>query len=156
MPSWYPCLEMRCDDRVLQTVQVKVNSYAGTLSRSSRDSGAVVEVFAPGPALELVDSQRTAAGIGIHRGTRGAILVGSAVRGGWKSRWDAGMRGGMEAARRGLDAVASRLSRDGTERMLSTNYAVGESSGDQTRWMGKKLLPRHMSRAAGGDVSHVQ
>lgn len=44
VPWWYPCLDRRCDERVLQTLHVKVSSYEGTWSRSSRDSGACVEV----------------------------------------------------------------------------------------------------------------
>lgn len=101
----------------MQTLHVKVNSYDGTCSRSSLESGAVVDVVDPfGTAEE--DSQRTADSVR----TRGKICEGRAacdVRGVWRRRFvGAGMcSAGAALSECGAETRANARNKEDADRI---------------------------------------
>jgi hypothetical protein len=111
---------MRCDERVLQTLQVNVNSYEGICSRSSLDSGALVDVVGGVGAAEE-DSKRRAASARARDKTGEGRMTGD-VRSVhvWRSRFaGAGMCSAGEALRgRGADARASARNKEEDGRIV--------------------------------------
>lgn len=110
-------MDRRCDERVLQTLHVKVSSYDGTWSRSSRDSGAFVDV---GDAA--LDSKRAVEGMRARDGARmGEGRMAADVRGVCKRRLaGAGMCVAREfCATRGAVLRAKARKKEDEERIVA-------------------------------------
>lgn len=124
VPLWYPCFDSRCDERVSHTLHVNVSSYEGTWSRSSRDSGAWVDVLFCGGVAAL-DSKRTVEGSRVlERTTEGRVKVD--VRGVCMRRFEAaGMcSAGRTQSARGAVVRAHVRNKDTEERMMTDIHAI--------------------------------